>query len=255
MDGQIVDGRNRWAACKLANVECRTVEYTGDDPLGFVISLNLHRRQLSASQLAIVGVEVEALRSKEAVKRKSDRCREKAAERPRDPLRRRTAGASQVPQKIGEPARASEAARQAAKEIGVNHDYISKAKRLTQDAPELVKLVKSGELKLQDAATLAKMSKQQREQVFAQLENVRDVKAAITRVKTASPRPERRPISHKRWVASEELTRLRECFSNVLTGFTIHANGEYEPLIQCVRGLLEEAERAPRPGSLRSELR
>ncbi|MCX7392946.1 MAG: hypothetical protein NTW75_02335 [Planctomycetales bacterium] len=44
-------------------------EYAGDDPVAFVISVNIKRRQLDPSRLAGVGVEIEALRAIEAKKR------------------------------------------------------------------------------------------------------------------------------------------------------------------------------------------
>ena len=31
-EGKIIDGRNRWAACKIAGVTPKTQEYTGDEP-------------------------------------------------------------------------------------------------------------------------------------------------------------------------------------------------------------------------------
>ena len=43
-DGSILDGRNRWLACKRANVPIRTTTYDGDDPVRFVISKNERRR-------------------------------------------------------------------------------------------------------------------------------------------------------------------------------------------------------------------
>jgi ParB-like nuclease domain len=49
-EDQILDGRNRFEACLLAGVAPVTEEYTGDDPLGFVISANVHRRHLTQAQ-------------------------------------------------------------------------------------------------------------------------------------------------------------------------------------------------------------
>lgn len=53
-EGKILDGRNRYTACLGAGVLPDTVEYNGDDPLGFVIAKNLHRRHLNESQRALV---------------------------------------------------------------------------------------------------------------------------------------------------------------------------------------------------------
>ncbi len=60
-DGSVLDGRNRLRACLKAGVEPRFRTYDGDDALGFVIDLNLNRRQLTLSQRAMVAAEIATL--------------------------------------------------------------------------------------------------------------------------------------------------------------------------------------------------
>jgi hypothetical protein len=57
-EGKVFDGRNRALACSNAQVKPRYVKYKGDDPLGFVVRSNLHRRHLTTSQRAAVAAEL-----------------------------------------------------------------------------------------------------------------------------------------------------------------------------------------------------
>jgi hypothetical protein len=49
-EGQILDGRNRERACVVAGVKPHYRTYQGDDPAGFVVSANIHRRHLTGKQ-------------------------------------------------------------------------------------------------------------------------------------------------------------------------------------------------------------
>ena len=57
-EGKILDGRHRYEACQLAGVEPRFTEYDGDDPIRFVLDVNIHRRHLTTSQRAALAAEV-----------------------------------------------------------------------------------------------------------------------------------------------------------------------------------------------------
>lgn len=56
-EDKILDGRNRARACEKSGVKPRYEDYDGDDPLGFVMAANYHRRHLSASQRAMIFAE------------------------------------------------------------------------------------------------------------------------------------------------------------------------------------------------------
>jgi hypothetical protein len=57
--GKIIDGRNRYLACKKLGIEVPTRQWLGNGSLmSFVVSENLKRRHLSQSQPGCIGAEI-----------------------------------------------------------------------------------------------------------------------------------------------------------------------------------------------------
>lgn len=57
----ILDGRNRLRACESAGIKPRFRRYEGDDPVGFVVSMNIHRRHLDESQRGMIAARLAKL--------------------------------------------------------------------------------------------------------------------------------------------------------------------------------------------------
>lgn len=54
----VLDGRNRLAAGQLAGIEVTATRYDGDDPWGYVLAVNLNRRDMTKGQKAMVAAQV-----------------------------------------------------------------------------------------------------------------------------------------------------------------------------------------------------
>lgn len=61
-EGKILDGRNRALACKQIGIDCPSEEFTGDDPVSFVLNENLHRRHLTPQEKGFALVKAELFR-------------------------------------------------------------------------------------------------------------------------------------------------------------------------------------------------
>lgn len=125
-DGRIIDGRNRYRACCDLGLVPEYRTWAGDGSLvAFAVSLNLHRRHMTSSQLAVVALDILPMLEAEA------RERQKGGQ-----------GGVLLSQKIDEAN--GKASEQAAAMTGTNRQYVSEAKRIAQTAPDLIDKVRNG---------------------------------------------------------------------------------------------------------------
>lgn len=57
-EGKVIDGWHRYRASKVTGRALTFIEYTGDDPAGYIAAVNVHRRKLSSLQRALVGARL-----------------------------------------------------------------------------------------------------------------------------------------------------------------------------------------------------
>lgn len=128
LDGMVLDGRNRLAACKLKGLEPIFREHKNGDPLKFVEAMNFARRHLTQDQKAMFVAKVLALKNAES------------------------SGNGSAP-----PGRSTkEAIRKEAQKAGVGQRTVERAASVLKNAPDKVSGVEMGEITLKEAAKTIK---------------------------------------------------------------------------------------------------
>lgn len=135
LDEKIIDGRNRYRACLMRGVEPDILEVEADDPVAYVLSMNLHRRHLSPTQLSMVAARAREYYDKEAKQRQK-----------RKP--------KSVPENL--PEQKGDARDQAGKAVGVSGRSVDYASRVLKGGtPELVDAVDQDKIAVSTAARIA----------------------------------------------------------------------------------------------------
>lgn len=137
-DEQILDGRNRQAACEETGVQPRYVHYAGDTPASFVLAANVERRHLSTSQKAMLATAFLPELEVEANGRRGAR-----TDLTCPPI------GGQVEHGARRPAHS--AAADAAQAVGVGTKTVERAKRVANQRPDLAEKVRAGAMTV-DAA-------------------------------------------------------------------------------------------------------
>ena len=158
LDDQVVDGRNRLAACEIAGVEPSYVdiELTDMDVVDYVISKNEKRRQLTTSQRAMVAVSIANLRH--GGDRLADR-----------PLGQKTI-------------------QNAADEVGVSRRTVVRGKRVADKAPkEVSKAVKSGVVTVNDAEAVSSLPEEEQKMALDSVKSGESKTMAQAVAKSSKP--------------------------------------------------------------------
>lgn len=157
LDGMVLDGRNRLAACRFADVEPCFADYDGEDPLNFVLSHNLHRRHLTESQRAMIAARIVDWEVG---------------------INQNTAGAANLP------------TRKAAEKLSISERAVRAARRIHQHgADELVDAIRDGRVSVHAGEALSDLEHEAQREVLDREE--RDI---ISRAKQL--RAERQRVRH-----------------------------------------------------------
>jgi len=146
-EGKIIDGRRRYTACQSAGFEPDIVEVKPEDPIAYVLSLNLHRRHLTPSQSAMCAQRARKMYD------------DAAKERRKESGKMHGRGQQKVPNNCTEPISKGDARDQVGKAFGVSGGSVDRARRVIEkNIPELAEAVDAGKITVARACEIARFS-------------------------------------------------------------------------------------------------
>ena len=142
-EGLVLDGRNRLLACRQAGVEPRFTPWQGSgSPVAWAISTNMVRRHLTASQRAVLALDLLPLLEAEA--------------KARQKLSRGRGRRAAVTVDAAAPPR-GKATQFAARVVATNSAYVERAKQLRTECRPLLDAVRLGHFSLAEAGRLMRL--------------------------------------------------------------------------------------------------
>ncbi|MEH3108973.1 MAG: ParB N-terminal domain-containing protein [Agrobacterium cavarae] len=185
-ENKILDGRNRYKACQMLGISPRFKDFNGNDPIAFVVSLNLKRRHLTESQRAMFAGKLANLGKGNL---------SKSANLPISP--------------VSQP--------EAAKMLNVSERSVRTAKQVQKSgAPELIQAVEKGEISVSAAALFAKepievqqevISKAEEKQLEKALKQYQHAKVEHEKASKLKPAP---PLTDEEIAERERIFGTRE---------------------------------------------
>jgi hypothetical protein len=212
LDGRILDGRNRYRACRAAGIEPRFEQWTprheGDRPLAFVLSRNLVRRHLDESQRAMVAARAANL----AAGVRGDYVTAASKE----------AAVSQT---------------EAAARLQVSRSSVQRASKvITEGAPELVEKVDRGLIPVSTASRLVVLPKAEQVKIATAEDPLRAVRETIEQ-----PEMHRPTKLGTGWSLEQLLVECEKIPTSVINDWVLSpaeramSHGQREQLVTAVR--------------------
>lgn len=210
----ILDGRNRLRAAYEACIKPTFTDYEGDDPVGFVASMNINRRQLDKSQVALALAKLANMANGS------------------NQHRRVSEGGAIAPPSL--------TLDEAAEKAKVSREQIKRAKSvLKRGAPELVEAVERGDVSISAAAEVARLPEPEQRIVAAKGADAVTAKAAEIReerkAKAELPEPDEEDDDWDEVVAVDKVYRT---IRSALEGWPEHA--DVRPLEDCLLGWIQQ---------------
>jgi hypothetical protein len=146
-EGKILDGRNRIAACLMAGVDAQFVPVETDSPCAYVVSKNLHRRQLTVGQKGMVAAKLMPMLEVEAKER------HKANGGDRRSASAKSAVVNLPPPIAGDDdgGPRGKSSEIAGKLVGVSGSVVQRSARVLKTNPDLAAKVERGEVTISAA--------------------------------------------------------------------------------------------------------
>ena len=185
-EGKILDGRNRYVACGMANVVARFDRFDGtfSEAMARVWSENIHRRDLTSSQRAAIAVSREDIVDR--IEAEAKEVYIKNVGRPRVTNDDKSIIKSEemfppiiVDKSKGSTIRLKQSRDVIAKTADTNPRYVSDVKKIKKESPKVFEMVKSGDVSIAEGNKITKLEPTTQVKVIEAIETGIPTKKAI----------------------------------------------------------------------------
>ena len=226
LDGEVLDGRNRYRVAEEAGVELPQCEWKGEcgDPVRFVISTNLHRRQLTESQRAMVAARMREYFDKEAKKRMEEGRKKGGGTAGRG----RPKGENSSPANLPETKTGRDARDDAGAAVNVGGRTVDYATKVLRDGIEgLAESVDHGKMAVSVASSVADLPNAKQRQAIeaAEAGNKKQVRELCNKARKTKARKEK-PKKEDQELVDSILDNINELIKRA----KVHTHG-----LQCQR--------------------